>query len=112
VFDGHFEPGNDNYRAYRFPWVGTPASPPKVAATGSGGKLTVKASWNGATQVATWQVLAGASAAGMSVVGSVPRSGFETTIPVTTSASLVAVRALDAAGHVLATSAPKAAASS
>src|ERR1700744_4994297 len=24
LFDGHFEPGNDNYRAYRFPWVGTP----------------------------------------------------------------------------------------
>ena len=32
VFDGRIARGNDNYRAFRYPWVGTPATPPKVVA--------------------------------------------------------------------------------
>jgi hypothetical protein len=100
LFDGRVARGNDTYRAYRAPWTGTPAAPPKLAATTKAGQTTVKASWNGATGVASWQVLG----AGGAVVGSAPKSGFETSITVPAQAS-VAVRALDAAGNPLANSA-------
>jgi hypothetical protein len=100
LFDGRVARGNDTYRAYRMPWTGTPVTPPKLAATTKGGQTTVKASWNGATQVARWDVLG----AGGAVVGSAARSGFETSITVPAQAS-VAVRALDASGNALASSA-------
>jgi hypothetical protein len=101
VFDARIARGQDTYRAYRFPWVGTPSAQPAVAA-GAGGR-SVYASWNGATQVATWQVLAGASEASLAPAGSAPRSGFETTIR-TAGGAFVAVQALDASGAVLGTS--------
>jgi hypothetical protein len=101
VFDARIARGQDTYRAYRFPWVGTPAAQPAVAAS-SGGR-SVYASWNGATQVAGWQVLAGASPTTLAPAGSAPRSGFETTIR-TAGAAFVAVQALDASGAVLGTS--------
>ncbi len=100
LFDGRVARGNDTYRAYRMPWTGTPVTPPKLAATTKGGQTTVKASWNGATQVARWDVLG----AGGAVVGSAARSGFETSVTVPAQAS-VAVRALDASGNALASSA-------
>jgi hypothetical protein len=100
LFDGRVARGNDTYRAYRMIWTGTPAAPPKLAATTKGGQTVVKASWNGATSVASWQVLG----AGGAVVGSAARSGFETSITVPAQAS-VAVRALDAGGNALASSA-------
>ena len=65
---------------------------------------TVYASWNGATEVATWDVLAGASATSLSYVISAPRSGFETAITLRAPAAFVAVRARDAAGAELGTS--------
>src|SRR5205085_1891425 len=52
-------PGHDlSYRAMVEPWVGLPLYPPSGAARKSGGKTVVYASWNGATQVASWKVLA------------------------------------------------------
>ena len=101
IFDARIARGQDTYRAYRFPWVGTPAAKPAVAAT-SGGR-SVYASWNGATQVARWQVLAGASETSLAPAGSAARSGFETRIR-TSGAAFVAVQALDASGAVLGTS--------
>ena len=101
VFDARIARGQDTYRAYRFPWVGTPAAQPSVAST-SGGQ-NVYASWNGATQVARWQVLAGATAESLAPATSAPRTGFETRIR-TDGAAFVAVQALDAAGAVLGTS--------
>ena len=65
--------------------------------------MTVYASWNGATEVARWEVLAGASASSLAPAGSAARSGFETRIG-TSGGAFVAVRALDAAGNVLGTS--------
>jgi hypothetical protein len=101
IFDARIARGQDTYRAYRFPWVGVPSAPPSIAQT-SGGK-TVYASWNGATQVARWEVLAGASAGSLAPVGSAARSGFETRIT-SPGGAFVAVRALDGAGNVLGTS--------
>ena len=66
--------------------------------------LTVYASWNGSTEIASWQVLAGGSRSELVSIVAVPRTGFETSIGVATSASYVAARALDASGTLLATS--------
>ncbi len=104
VFDAHLPGADDSYRAFRFPWTGTPHDAPNaaVAPAGAGG-LTVYASWNGATDVASWQALAGSSTdtATMSVVGSSHRTGFETAMEVPAGAPHLAVRALDAGGHVI-----------
>jgi len=66
--------------AWRGPAVRRP--PAAAAVSGPGGSVTAFASWNGATEVATWDVLAGPSAGALKLAGSVPRSGFETSIPV------------------------------
>ena len=65
---------------------------------------SVAVSWNGATNVASWQVLGGASATTLAPVSSAPKTGFQTTISVPAGATYVAVQALDASGAVLATS--------
>jgi len=99
-------PGKDqSYRAlFTSSWVGTPFYPPRGAARSTRGRTTVFASWNGATQVAAWQVLAGPNAAHLRVVAKRAKTGFETAIR-TGSAKAFKVRALDAHGHVLGTSA-------
>jgi hypothetical protein len=95
-----------SYRAYVQTWVGKPLYPPSGAATTSSGHTTVYASWNGATQVTSWKVLAigsgGANA--RSVVATGKRQGFETAIGVNSSAKQFEVQALNSAGKVLGTS--------
>jgi hypothetical protein len=81
-------------------WVGTPYYPPRGAVRGG----TVYASWNGATEVARWEVLAGASTTDLGQVGSHARTGFETAITVGQSYGVYEVRALAANGQVLGTS--------
>ena len=63
------------------------------------------ASWNGATEVDTWTVLAGKTPGALARAGSQRRAGFETTITVNTEGPYFAVAADDAGGHVLAQSA-------
>ncbi|HEY1508192.1 MAG TPA: MFS transporter [Solirubrobacteraceae bacterium] len=93
-----------SYRAKVQQWVGRPLYPPVGAALHKGGKTVVYASWNGATNVASWRVLAGASASGLSPVATTGKVGFETAIPVTAGAKVFKVQALDANGRVLRTS--------
>ena len=105
VFDLRFPAPLETYRAYRLPWTGHPADNPAVAAkAGSGGTLNVYASWNGATQVARWQVLTGSSANALAPAASAAWNGLETTIPVKNAGPYVAVQALGADGTVLGTS--------
>jgi arylsulfotransferase ASST len=104
VFDGRFVGDNSSYRAYRYPWTGTPRTPPAVAALASGATTNVYASWNGATDVSAWRVLAGSSSAAVQAVATAPKQGFETQISIH-SEPYVAVQALNRAGQVLATSA-------
>ena len=66
--------------------------------------VTAFASWNGATDIATWEVLAGATTDSLGPAGSAPRTGFETSIPVRGSAKLVRVVARDARGAILGSS--------
>ncbi|HEV3033459.1 MAG TPA: arylsulfotransferase family protein [Solirubrobacteraceae bacterium] len=114
LFDAHFPVHDESYRAFRFAWTGTPAHPPAFALLAGGPTgTTVYASWNGATLVSAWRLLTGASASSLATVAQVPRSGFETAIPVPagTVGPYVAVQALGAAGQVLGTSATAAQAS-
>ncbi len=82
-------------------------SPAVAAKPAAGGTLSVSASWNGATDVAAWRVLAGASATSLTAVTTAPASGFETTIAVAAAAGpYVAVQALNSSGTLIGTSAP------
>jgi len=105
LFDTRLPEGSRSYRAFRFPWSGRPTDRPAAAAERtSGGEVRVYASWNGATEVATWEVLAGAGTDQLESVGSVPRKGFETAITLRTDGPYVAVKAKDRSGRVLGTS--------
>lgn len=106
VYDASFPSARQSYRDHRQPWTGQPTDAPAIAAELAGrGWTRVFASWNGATEVSRWDVLAGRSSARLSVVGSSLRLGFETAVAVATGEPLVAVRAVDASGVVLGTSA-------
>jgi hypothetical protein len=62
---------------------------------------TVYASWNGATELAYWDVLAGSSSAPLKPVARSARTGFETAIGVTSTGPYYAVVGLDSAGAEL-----------
>jgi hypothetical protein len=108
LFDASLPPQNRSYRAFRFSWKGYPTGVPAlVAESRSDANVILYASWNGATEVATWEVLAGRSPSQLESVGSVPRDGgFETAMLVQTSDPYVAVRAKDRFGQALGASAP------
>jgi hypothetical protein len=108
LFDAHLPGHVQSYRAFRLRWEGAPTQPPEFAVQReASGSTVLYASWNGATRVASWTVLAGASAASLEPVARAPRSGFETAIalPAQSAGPLVTVRALDASGAVLGTAA-------
>jgi hypothetical protein len=106
VFDARMPTADQAYRAYRYPWTGTPTTAPTAAGRiGANHLLTAYASWNGATRVAAWRVLAGPSPAALSVVATVPRTGFESSTHTSGAGPYVQVQALDAAGAVIGTSA-------
>jgi hypothetical protein len=91
--------GADSYRAFRYQWMGRPATRPAVAAY----RGRVYVSWNGATEVTRWQVLAGTKRTQLEPFRVVRKGGFETAAPVPPTPWL-AVRALDRSGRVLGTS--------
>jgi Arylsulfotransferase (ASST) len=106
LFEGEL-PGPDlSYRATFEPWVGEPLSPPAGAARTSGGRTTVYASWNGATQLARWRVLGEAAGSPRKVLATSAKRGFETAIALTGSYRRLQLQALDASGRVIGTSRP------
>ncbi|KAJ5503723.1 hypothetical protein N7463_006597 [Penicillium fimorum] len=91
-----------SYRVFKFDWVGNPRTIPDTAVTPE----SVFVSWNGATEVAEWQVEAwdGENLRNMTftAVDQVPRDGFETEIPLTPDiVSLFRVRAINSNGESL-----------
>ena len=107
LFSASLPPKDASYRAFRFPWSGHPSDQPvAVAERVSEEEVRVFASWNGATQVATWEVLAGPSPNQLKSSRSVPRNGFETAMLVRTAEQHIVVRAKHRSGRVLGTSAP------
>ncbi len=104
LFDARFfSDTKESYRAFRFPWSGHPSENPAIAAASGPDdeEVMLYASWNGATEVATWQVLAGPGPERLRPVGSVLREGFETAIIARTDEPYVGVRAKDRSGRVL-----------
>ncbi len=103
LFDAHQPYDMSFYRAFRYPWSATPARPPAVLASvnDTGEETIVHASWNGATGVASWRVLAGASAAALKPRAVVPADGFESSTTLPVKYAYAAVQALDASGNVL-----------
>jgi hypothetical protein len=110
LFNAHLPPKWESYRTFVFPWTGDPTQPPVLAASrssGAYGTATVYASWNGATEVVSWRVLAGASSSSLAPVASAAKDGFETAIslPRSVPGPYVAVQALNSAGAVIGSSA-------
>jgi Arylsulfotransferase (ASST) len=93
-----------NYRTYVEQWVGIPYFPPSGAVRNNGGKATVYASWDGDTQVVGWRVLAGNSAQSLKTVATRAKSGFETSIPLSSTYKAYEVQAVGPKGKVLGTS--------
>ena len=100
--------GQHSYRSFRLPWSGRPADRPAVATVRdrATGRAIVYVSWNGATEVTSWRLEGGARRSDLSPVGHpVPRTGFETALPVGTGAGYGRAVALDAQGRALGSSA-------
>jgi len=105
TFDARFTVATSTYRAYRFPWSAQPPTAPALALAPNGdGSTELFASWNGATDVASWRVLAGGTPAALAPVGGAARRGFETAIRVRSAGPYFAVQALGSAGLILTTS--------
>ena len=86
--------------------VGLPYYPPSIAVNQfCADKAIVYASWNGATETAAWQVLAGPEPDRLlPVVYCTPRTGFETGICVNADWPYFLVNALNYCGEVIGTS--------
>ena len=106
LFDAHLPYDMTFYRAYRHLWSGRPISPPALLAdlNNTAEETIFHASWNGATGVAAWRLLAGSGPSSLSPRARVASSGFETTAILPKRYAYAAVQPLDAAGQTLATS--------
>jgi hypothetical protein len=110
VFESDFaDPSIFTYRTYRETWHATPAEPPALAVDHTSLDVaTAYMSWNGATDVASWRLLAGRSASSLRVIGTGTRSGFETSLSASTSISdtVFVAQAVGPTGAVIGTSSP------
>jgi hypothetical protein len=105
IFDARFTSNTSSYRAYRFAWTAQPDTVPNIAAApNNDGTSEVWASWNGATTVSAWRVLAGPSPGALTPLQTVGKNGFETAISEATGMPDFAVQAIGSGGQVLATS--------
>jgi len=106
LLDGTLGKNVQNFRTYLSPWSATaPGRPAAVVKAAGSGAASVAASWNGATDVASWRVLAGASSSSLAPVATAPKSGFEAKLTVHSAGPYFAVQALDGSGAALGTSA-------
>jgi EmrB/QacA subfamily drug resistance transporter len=107
LLDARLPKPDITYRAERASWVGLPLYPPRGAVHVSGGRAIVYASWNGATQVHSWRVLAASTAtSSFRQLGTALKTGFETAILMPRRYARFEVQALDAHGRALGTSQP------
>jgi hypothetical protein len=106
LLDGTLGKSVQDFRTYLTPWSGQPTTAPAVVARpGVGATIAASMSWNGASEVASWRVLAGALPSALAAAGSGARTGFQTTIAVPGPGPYVAVQALNSSGAVIGTSA-------
>jgi Arylsulfotransferase (ASST) len=103
LFDAHQPLDMSFYRAFRFPWSARPLSPPAILASlnDTGEETIVHASWNGATAVAQWRILAGESAGSLKAQATIGAADFESSTTLPHKYAYAAAQALDSAGHLL-----------
>jgi hypothetical protein len=103
LFDARFRPDATNsYRSFLLPWHGTPRRRPAIAVRRrQRGGLSAYASWNGGTELRTWELLGGAHAHRLHRVAVARRAGFETELRLRRRPRFVAVRALGPGGKPL-----------
>jgi hypothetical protein len=99
IYDARLGKNTQDFRTYEFPWSARPAAPPEFRVSGG----AVHASWNGATEVASWRLLGGASGSSLAPMSTARATGFETTLQGPATA-YVEVQALDSTGQVIGTS--------
>jgi hypothetical protein len=109
IFELSFDQPYVSYRAFRFPWLGTPDSLPDLAfkADANGSGITLGYSWNGATEVASWRLFGGSSPQALNQIEEKAKSDFETQSDLTNLAQgecYFQTAALDKSGKELARS--------
>jgi outer membrane protein assembly factor BamB len=106
LLDGQLPIGIGSYRAFVRDWVGHPTGQPKILARANpAGGFVVYASWNGATEIDQWTILAGTNRTSLAPVGSQEWTGLETAIVVNSTGPYFAAVALDKNGNELGRSA-------
>ncbi len=106
ILNGQLPNGDLSYRAFTGDWAGYPTDRPAVALRANPAQGTaVYVSWNGATEAATWRVLAGKRPSSLAEVATQPRNGLETMIVADSTGPYFAVAAYDASGKQLGESA-------
>ncbi len=78
LFELSFDQPYVSYRAFRFPWQGFPDTQPALASKVDASGITLGYSWNGATEVAAYQVLGGNSPQTLSQIEKKDKVDFET----------------------------------
>jgi len=106
LMQGQLPVGDQSYRTFTGDWAANPTDKPAVALRPNPAKGTaVYVSWNGATEVATWRVLAGKQPSGLAAVATQAWTDFETVIAADSTGPYFAVAAYDASGRQLGESA-------
>ncbi|KAI1339904.1 Arylsulfotransferase-domain-containing protein [Xylariaceae sp. FL0016] len=110
VFDMQFDTwdagkagARGSYRAFKMEWKGFPDWDPSIVAVKKRDGLKAYVSWNGATEVAEWQLLQGVSPdTTTDAVLSISRAGFETEIALQDGhLRYIRAAAIDAHGQIL-----------
>ena len=102
LMTAQFNASMRSYRAFVVDWVGHPPGRPAVVATTNPvGGFMIYASWNGATEIDHWNVLAGSKPGSLKQVASQPWCGFETAIAVNSQGPVFVAVACDRNGKEL-----------
>ena len=106
LLDGCLPAGTQNYRAFMYDWTGSPpvSEFALVVRSSGSGSFNAYTSWNGSTQVASYEIAGGSAGVPLKrLAGPVGKGGsFEATIPFhAPGASDFQASAYDAQGHLL-----------
>ena len=100
--DGKLPDNLQSYRVLAGDWRGRPEEDPAISVGTNAAKgVTVYASWNGATEVASWRVLAGQKESALTRQAEAPKQAFEVAIAVNSTGPYFQAVALDADGKEL-----------
>lgn len=94
------------YRSYKFPWIGEPQTKPALWTYSRDGDessgMVFYVSWNGATEVESWNMYASNSASGpFELVGNTKKTGFETAVRYVNVTRWSYAEAVDRSGRAL-----------